>query len=565
MNETTIRTDDPASVTEHTTPPAADAGIAIHPLRRWLRVLLAGNPFYLASAALVLWGAYRLTVDPHFFPTEISQLAFNFGSLQAYEWLLVGTAVFLARRWIWYDSTLLVCLENLLLFAPFILIGQAVFLEHSVLAAIGVTGCAFAIGRGWALKRFIARLNAPSPLLACALAFLGLHLAFPIAFRAIHSQGDALSGEGFLFGAIRQTWILLLPAVALLPNLLARPTQWGGLPQERSWLPLAFVNLWVAATAVHLAAIGYVHGLPWQWNFLLPAAWASLWTWFNRLTDLTPAPARLADRALLMLPVPAAWTALAVDRPEAFLVFTGLNTALYALRAARNLPDRLAGPLAMISLCSLIAGVPEEWGVRCLAGFGRGDAVAWSVGAGLLLWLSLSRRPTAGLCGALVVGASLLLGLRNYESAARLVVQLSLVYLLLHSLRWTDAEEPGAAVVRWMSAGGWAIASWNWPAGQTLWDGVPVWGGGLLVLAAVSLRRLMGGSWRPLAPAAGAVLALMAAPVKAGGQYVGTAPAGLIALTTAFALFGMGTLLALRRERWNSQPVVPKEAMAESP
>ena len=64
----------------------------------WLRRFLACNPFYLVSAALLLYGVYRVSVDPNFLSRETAQLAFNFSSLQLYEALLVITAIVLARR-----------------------------------------------------------------------------------------------------------------------------------------------------------------------------------------------------------------------------------------------------------------------------------------------------------------------------------------------------------------------------------------------------------------------------------------------------------------------------------
>src|SRR3954469_25671206 len=82
------------------------------PFSYWAKRFLVCNPFYLVSAALLLFGMYRLSVDRSLFTEEISQLAFNLSSLQFYELLLVGTAIFLAGRKIWYDSTLLVGLEN---------------------------------------------------------------------------------------------------------------------------------------------------------------------------------------------------------------------------------------------------------------------------------------------------------------------------------------------------------------------------------------------------------------------------------------------------------------------
>src|ERR1051325_9760066 len=98
----------------------------------WLRKLFACNPFYLASAALLLFGCYRISLDATFLARESAQLIFNFSSLQLYEVLIVLTAIFLARRSIWYDSTLLVGLENLLIFVPLILISQAALIDSTM-------------------------------------------------------------------------------------------------------------------------------------------------------------------------------------------------------------------------------------------------------------------------------------------------------------------------------------------------------------------------------------------------------------------------------------------------
>src|ERR1700722_14897763 len=110
------------------------------PISYWLKKFFACNPFYLVSAALLLYGVYLISFDANFLGREISQLAFNFTSLQVYEILLVGTAIVLARRRIWYDSVLLVCLENLLVLVPFILISQAALLGHRAVLAVCLAG-----------------------------------------------------------------------------------------------------------------------------------------------------------------------------------------------------------------------------------------------------------------------------------------------------------------------------------------------------------------------------------------------------------------------------------------
>src|SRR5438128_1902426 len=50
----------------------APTGVRIgdRPLAGWLKRLLICNPFYLLSAALLLFGLYRVSVDPNFLPAE---------------------------------------------------------------------------------------------------------------------------------------------------------------------------------------------------------------------------------------------------------------------------------------------------------------------------------------------------------------------------------------------------------------------------------------------------------------------------------------------------------------
>src|SRR5215475_8651232 len=59
------------------------------PLSWWLRKFLACNPFYLVSAALLLYGCYRISIDPGVQGQNSLHLFFNFGSIQFYELLLV--------------------------------------------------------------------------------------------------------------------------------------------------------------------------------------------------------------------------------------------------------------------------------------------------------------------------------------------------------------------------------------------------------------------------------------------------------------------------------------------
>ena len=81
------------------------------------------------SAALLLYGVARISADANLFAGETPNLLFNFVALQMYAALLVVTAIRLSRRAIWYDSALLVVLENGLVLVPFMLVSQAAFIE----------------------------------------------------------------------------------------------------------------------------------------------------------------------------------------------------------------------------------------------------------------------------------------------------------------------------------------------------------------------------------------------------------------------------------------------------
>ena len=148
--------DSAMSVDEASAPPDAPtaADIPARPKWYWTRRLLAGNPFYLISAALLLFGINRLSIDPNFLGAELPNLVFNFSAMQLYEVLLVLVAIILARRRIWYDSMLLLGLENMLVLVPFILVTQALLIGNGVASALCLAGTLLAAMRFASLRRF---------------------------------------------------------------------------------------------------------------------------------------------------------------------------------------------------------------------------------------------------------------------------------------------------------------------------------------------------------------------------------------------------------------------------
>ena len=108
--------------------------------------IMAGNPFYLASAGLLLYGINQLTMDSKLVGSEFPMLRFNFCALALYEIMLVGTAILLIRRRIWYDALLLFGLANFFVIVPFSLISRAVFLSSHLALTMTICGAALAAG-----------------------------------------------------------------------------------------------------------------------------------------------------------------------------------------------------------------------------------------------------------------------------------------------------------------------------------------------------------------------------------------------------------------------------------
>ena len=86
-------------------------------------------------------------MDVNVFTTETRQLVFNFSAIQLYEILLAATATLLVARRIWYDSSLLVVLENMLWIVPFILVSQAAFIEQRVAVFLCLVAVTLVAGR----------------------------------------------------------------------------------------------------------------------------------------------------------------------------------------------------------------------------------------------------------------------------------------------------------------------------------------------------------------------------------------------------------------------------------
>jgi hypothetical protein len=130
------------------------------------------------------------------------------------------------------------------------------------------------------------------------------------------------------------------------------------------------------------------------------------------------------------------------------------------------------------------------------------------------------------------------------------VAQASLVFLLLHSLRWRDAEHSGTPMLRWLAALAWMGDAWVWTR-ELRWEGILFVGSAAIVVLAAwlwawRLRRERPSLVLPVA----ATVALCSGP---GNWLVRHGSDGLVALLGSLILFAAGLIMAWTRHRWEGK------------
>jgi hypothetical protein len=515
----------------------------------WFRRFLACNPFYLVSAALLLYGFYRVSIDPNFLHGEIAQLTFDMTSLQLYELLLVVTAIWLARRSVWYDSTLLVWLENAFVLVPFILISQAGLIDQKQVWILCFAASLVVLARFSGLKRFITKLNFPGRFLGVGFAVLAVNMALPIIYRVLHQSKVGTKPDwGAAYFINEYAWIFLLPAVCALANLLPPPRQSGELLMQRRWLPLGLFSIWFSATSVHLYCLGYVYDFDLRRELVAPAICMMLWTLRRRVTDFVPAIDPIGRQVLLISPFLATFLAFGQASKEVFLLLTIWNASLYGFSYWRH-GEKLALHLLLFSLAAMVGGLPQDWAALLPMGFSREKCIGAAAAAYLLLLAPMSRNPKWGLAGAVVTTTIVSLLGGGETRALHWAIQAGCAFLLLHSLRWADADHAGARAIRWATAAIWVAHSFAWMRfGGAAWMTCAT---ATLVLATYLLWRLVSGTLGPSSVLVAAMLVMLSGPGEASAGKLSALPAGLMAVLGSFLLFACGTLAALTRSRWH--------------
>lgn len=519
-------------------------------LFKWL---FSRNPFYIFSAGLLLYAIYRLSIDPRMFATELGQLLFNFGSFQVYELLLVVTAIFLVRKEIWYDSGLLVGLETLFLFVPFILISQALLIENDVAAIFCFAATALAVCRFAGVKKYFAKINLPPRLLLLGGVLLLVNLGLPLLVRTLHQDTHIAKWElrGGMFSG--SAWFLVMPALFALANLLPRPKEQGTLLMEKGAFPLLVFGLWTVVTGAHLYSVGYVYGLTWDISLLVPILWVVAWTVRNRIHDFDALDDESKADLRDLLMIPAAGVPLIAAFTGDWFVFyamAGLNVAVYTLLTLRE-RSRIAFHLLLVSGAMTCAGLPTVIFDSFRLDVSRGELIGFSFAAYFVVRAILSRSPMLGLLGALVSGICTSVLFENAKYMFDVGAQVGMIFALIHSLRWVDADHKGATGTRGTFATVWVLHSLLWLSrdGQTAVFATASFA--LVAIAVYFAVRMIFGFWGPRLVPYAAMLVLICKPVLMLQSFVKDAPTGILALIASFVLFGVGTAVALTKNYWN--------------
>jgi hypothetical protein len=534
----------------------------------WLRKLFACNPFYLASAALLLFGGYQVSADATFFKTEWAQLLCNFSSLQLYEILLVLAAIFLARRKIWYDSTLLVVLENMLVFVPFILISQAALIDVRGVRVLCVIGATVALLRFSALKKFFAELNLPNRLLAPRLVLLALNVGLPLIYRAFGQTKLGVNIEsGPAYAMNEYTWLLILPVAFGLANFVPHVGGTGSLLPQRRWLPAGVFALWIISTTIHVYSLGYVYDFKLRPDLLAPTIWVFAWTICRFAYQLRLLSDRQIRDALIFAPLLIPLFAAPADNAT-FLILSALNAGIYAGISFRLRDCRIARHLFFISVLMCIAAIPSAWLHSLAPDLNRPKWIAAIALAYLMIHTVLSRNPKLAIVGSLALGSAVMVVFENHNGAMHWAFQCALVFLLVHSLRWHDWEHHGASAVRITMSLGWVTHSFAWMRSDNGEFWMPMISGAS-VLAIYSLVQLLRGKWSHVMIPIASMVVMLSGLVAPAFEKARSTPSGLVAVIGSFVLFACGTVAALTRHRWHhnggSSKESPQPKIAGSP
>jgi hypothetical protein len=205
----------------------------------------------------------------------------------------------------------------------------------------------------------------------------------------------------------------------------------------------------------------------------------------------------------------------------------------------------------LISSAALVAGLTSRFAPHLPAAFNTENWITCCATAYVMFWILRSRDPKAGFLGSVLTAIVTLQLVTASRLGPELAFQLAAVFLLLHSLRWADDRHPGATALRFFTGTVWLAHAVLLVHSDVLYAGPVVYAGGGLVLGVCLLMRTFRGHWQPIAAPIAAVLVLLTQPGNFVGNELHSTPVGIRVVTGSFLLFGLGTVAALTKSKWN--------------
>jgi len=254
---------------------------------------------------------------------------------------------------------------------------------------------------------------------------------------------------------------------------------------------------------------------------------------------------------VLALPAIAVLLGASHSGNKVLLSLAVLNATIYERLYSRNGGPRLALHLLLLSLATLVAGLPQQWFHSFVTEFSRAELIGVSAVGYVLMCVALSRNPKLGILGAAVALIAMWAALGWDAYAANWAAQVGLAFLLEHSLRWSDAEHAGAKGVRLLLCLVWVMHALFWMrTGGSAWMACAIVAP---VLAVCLALRLLRGHWGPRLVPLAAVLVACSGPVDACISRLQTAPLGILALAGSILLFAVGTIAAVTKPQWRRE------------
>ncbi len=387
-------------------------------------------------------------------------------------------------------------------------------------------------------------------MIAIGVVTVGINLVLPILYRILHESKVGTKPDwGAAYETNQYIWWLLVPALcSFIYQIPFSQRGAGELWPERYWLPAGLFSLWLTGTAVHLYCLGYVYDFSLRPELLAPGIWCLAWMIPMKLQKVAPQWTGFWKTAILALPAAATLVAVPQGGNGVFLVLTSLNVGIYLALFVSGRVTLLLH-LTLVSLVALIGGLPESWLPGWLPRLTREHLLFGAALTYALAWIGCTRNPKLALFGALVASFSVGNCL-DRPDALHWAFQIGLVYLLLHSLRWTDSAETGEVAVRWLVALAWIGHSMAW---TYLYAGgwkpfLPA----AVVLVTCLVTRWVRGNWKPVLVVAAGALVCSSVPGHSAATHLGGAPAGLLAVVGSFLLFALGTVGALTKRHWHT-------------